>query len=68
MAVSQGDILEAEQWAVAARMLEVHGDEIGAALLARIQSLLEAGDQVEVQNWLEITEKVQQMYAPEGNT
>jgi len=68
VAVSQGDILEAEQWAVAARMLEVHGDEIGAALLARIQSLLEAGDQVEVQNWLEITEKVQQMYAPEGNT
>jgi hypothetical protein len=47
-------------------MVEVHGIDVGGALLERVQSLMEEGDAQEVQNWLEITEKVQQLVVPEG--
>jgi hypothetical protein len=65
MAMNRGDMPEMEQWAVAARMLEAHGDAVGSALLARVQSL--AGDHQEVGNWLAITEKVQTLHSPDGD-
>lgn len=66
VSIMRSNMPAAEQWAVAARMVEVHGIDVGGALLERVQSLMEEGDAQEVQNWLEITEKVQQLVVPEG--
>lgn len=67
MTLIRSDMPECDQWAVAARMLEMHGDDVAGALMEQVQALIEAGDHQEVQNWLSISQKVQRLYVPDGD-
>lgn len=57
---------ERQQWAAAAHMLEMHGNDVGIVLLSYIRKLVLAGDVVNAQTWLEISEKAQRLFVSEG--
>lgn len=66
MGITQGNMTEDEQWAAAARLLEVHGDDVGNVLINRVKELIDQGDQASARDWIAISFKVQQLYDPEG--
>lgn len=50
-----------ELWAVAAKVIEAEGDDVGEFLVDRIHSLKEAGLDDGVRVWLAIADRVQQL-------
>tara|TARA_R110000787_G_scaffold208846_7_gene318888 strand:+ start:23307 stop:23516 length:210 start_codon:yes stop_codon:yes gene_type:complete len=50
-----------ELWAVAAKVMEAEGDDVGEFLVERVQALTEAGDDEGLMTWLAIAERVQQL-------
>lgn len=50
-----------ELWAVAAKVIEAEGDDVGEFLVDRVEALTEAGDDEGVMTWLAVAERVQQM-------
>ncbi|WP_416463158.1 hypothetical protein [Sphingomonas sp. VDB2] len=66
MPITRSDMPEDEQWSAAARMLEVHGDDVGNVLIERVRSLMDAHEHQEAKTWLDICSKVQRLYGGEG--
>ncbi|MBA4092429.1 MAG: hypothetical protein C0494_17805 [Sphingobium sp.] len=52
-----------ELWAVAAKVMEAEGDEVGEFLVERVHALTEAGDEDGVMTWLAVADRVQQLIA-----
>ncbi|MBZ9649976.1 hypothetical protein K9B33_20795 [Sphingobium sp. 3R8] len=50
-----------ELWAVAAKVMDAEGDDVGEFLVDRVQALTEAGDHEGVMTWLAIADRVQQL-------
>lgn len=66
MGITQGNMSEQEQWDAAARLLEVHGDDVGNVIIGQIKDFMDAGDQASARDWIAISFKVQSLYSPEG--
>lgn len=50
-----------ELWAIAAKVMQAYGDDVGEFLVVRVQSLIEAGDHDGVAIWLAVADRVQQL-------
>lgn len=50
-----------ELWAVAAKVMEAEGDDVGEFLVERVQALTEAGDEEGIMMWLAVADRVQQL-------
>ncbi len=50
-----------ELWAVAAKVMEAEGDDVGEFLIERVNALTEAGDDEGVMTWLAVADRVQQL-------
>jgi ribosomal protein L18E len=50
-----------ELWAVAAKVMEAEGEDVGEYLVDRVQNLTEAGDHDGVATWLAVADRVQQL-------
>lgn len=50
-----------ELWAIAAKVMEAEGEDVGEYLVDRVQSLTEAGDDDGVATWLAVADRVQQL-------
>jgi len=53
-----------ELWAVANKVLEQHGEDVGAFLQERIETLGEAGDLDGVETWLAVAQRILAMQGP----
>lgn len=56
--------LEQEQWAIAARLLEVHGAAIGDFVEERVAQLTNQGDEEGIAFWQDITNKLLLLIGP----
>lgn len=56
---------EHERWAFAAKVMDMHGDDIGIFIAERIRSLAENADHDGVRFWIDISEKVLQLAGPD---
>ena len=54
-------LTEWELWAIASKVLEAEGDDVGDFLLKRVRTLSHSGEKQGVTNWLAIAERVQQL-------
>lgn len=50
-----------ELWAVAAKVMEAEGDEVGEFLIERIHAMTEAGDDQGMMTWLAVADRVQRL-------
>lgn len=50
-----------ELWAVAAKVMDAEGDDVGEFLIERVHALTEAGDDEGVMMWLAVADRVQQL-------
>jgi hypothetical protein len=53
-----------ELWAVAAKVLELHGENVGDFLDERIRVMAAAGDEAGLAHWLAIVDRVDQLSEP----
>ncbi|NML88783.1 hypothetical protein HHL26_06840 [Sphingobium sp. TB-6] len=67
MGITQGNMTDQEQWAAAARLLEVHGDDVGNVIVRQVRVLLDRGDQASAKDWIDISVKVQALFSPAGD-
>jgi hypothetical protein len=67
MGITQGNMTEQEQWAAAAHLLEVHGDDVGNVIVRQIRELMDRGEQANAEDWIAISFKVQTLYNPDGD-
>lgn len=67
MKFTQGKMTEQEQWAAAARLLEVHGDYVGSVLMGQIRKFMDAGDQASAKEWIDISNKVHALHSSESD-
>ncbi len=56
--------LEEEQWAIAARLLELHGAAIGDFIEERVAQLTDQGDEEGIVFWRDITNKLLLLIGP----
>lgn len=50
-----------ELWAIAAKVMDAEGDDVGEFLIERVHALTEAGDDEGVMTWLAVADRVQQL-------
>lgn len=54
-----------ERWAFAAKIMEMHGDDVGIFVAGRIRDLTDKADHNGVNFWLDIADKVMQLAGPD---
>lgn len=59
---------EWEIWAVASKVLEMHGEAVGNYLLERVQAMMDSGDEDGLAHWMKIAAKVKQLQEPDDPT
>lgn len=58
---------EWEIWAVASKVLEMHGDDVGIYLLERVQAMMDSGDEDGLSHWMKIAADVKQLQEPDDS-
>ncbi len=56
---------EWEVWAVASKVIEMHGADVGDYLLGRVQAMMDSGDDDGLAHWMMIAAKVKLLQEPD---
>lgn len=56
---------EWEVWAVASKVLEMHGPDVGEYLLQRVQAMMDRADEDGLAHWMMIAAKVKLLQEPD---
>lgn len=54
-----------ERWAFAAKLMEIHGEDVGIYIVGRIEDLRQNDDTGGVRFWIAIADKVAQLAGPD---
>ncbi|WP_311270474.1 DUF6961 family protein [Sphingobium sp. WCS2017Hpa-17] len=54
-------LTDCELWAIAAKVMDAEGDDVGEFLIERVHALTQAGDDEGVMMWLAVADRVQQL-------
>jgi hypothetical protein len=57
---------ERELWACASTLIEMHGAEVGNYVAGRIRALRAEDDHAGVLTWVNIANRIEQLYGPNG--
>ncbi|WP_319296258.1 DUF6961 family protein [Sphingobium sp.] len=55
---------EWEIWAVASKVLEMHGEQVGEYLLERVQAMMDSADEDGLTHWMAIAACVKRLQEP----